>query len=30
MCGTQRCPADEEAFSTCRYYKKFKKDGINE
>lgn len=30
MCGTQRCPMDEEAFDTCRYYKKFKKDEMNE
>ena len=20
MCGTQRCPADDEAISTCGYY----------
>ena len=21
MCGTQRCPSDDEAISTCGYYK---------
>lgn len=30
MCGTQMCPMNEEAFDTCRYYKKFKKDEMNE
>ena len=30
ICGTQRCPTDGEAFDTCQYYKKFKKDEMNE